>query len=399
MKAKIKRGQAAAGTAVLLAIIAGLLVMFVILIAPAERAELLGEELDTVDIDSGDEFEEAELEENILTVSPGRIDYLSQKEIEHSLPVVNIFTKTESQIIAEKNIVSAKRAVFTDQPTTFKFPISDLTHTEGLILSFNVKEASGRLMISLNGESIFDSEIIDQVLPINLPKNQLQNENELIFSVSSPGVAFWKTHEISLENVKVVGEVTSVESQSSKNMFLVSETEKSNLEKVVLKFQPTCKFNDVGKLAIIVNGQEIYSSVPDCDLAFVPIEFSPDLLFQGENQVIFMTERGTYLLSHIIIESKLKDIEFPTYYFELSYEQYQEIANDDLRVRLKMDFVDIVTSKYGNIVFNGHVRHFDTKELSYFLDLSDDVVQGNNALKIKPKKTLEVREIKVDLVK
>ena len=30
------------------------------------------------------------------------IDYFSQKEIEHSLPVVNIFTKTESKIIAEK---------------------------------------------------------------------------------------------------------------------------------------------------------------------------------------------------------------------------------------------------------------------------------------------------------
>jgi hypothetical protein len=359
----------------------------------------LGEELETVETDSGDEFEEAELEENLLTVSPGRIDYLSQREIEHSLPVVNIFTKTESQIIAEKNIVYTKRAVFTDKPTSFQFPISDLANTNGLILSFKVKEAKGRLVITLNSETIFDSEITGQVTPINLPKSQLQNDNELTFSVSSPGIAFWKTNEVSLENVRVVAEVTSVESQSSKNMFLVSETEKSNLEKVVLKFQPTCKYNDVGKLAIAVNGQEIYSSVPDCDLVFVPIEFSPELLFQGENQIVFSTGRGTYLLSHIMIESKLKDIEFPTYYFELSYEQYQEIANEDFRVRLKMDFVDVVTSKYGNIVFNGHVRHFDTKELSYILDLSDDILQGNNALKVKPKKTLEVREIKVDLVK
>ena len=61
--------------------------------------------------------------------------------------------------------------------------------------------------------------------------------------------------------------------------------------------------------------------------------------------------------------------------------------------------MDVVSSKYGELIFNGHAKNFDTKEVTYILDLSDDIVQGNNALKVKPDKTIEVQELRVDLVK
>jgi len=130
----------------------------------------------------------------------------------------------------------------------------------------------------------------------------------------------------------------------------------------------------------------------------VPIEFSADLVYQGENEVIFSTNKGTYLLSHILIKSDLKELDFPTYYFELSQEQYESVKDNNLRVRLEMNFVDLIVNKEGEVIFNGHSDHFDTKEISYVADLSDDIVKGNNAIKIQPKKTLDVREIKVDLV-
>ena len=202
-----------------------------------------------------------------------------------------------------------------------------------------------------------------------------------------------------LENVKIVADVTSLEAQESKNIFLVSDVEKRNLERVILKFKPECDYTKVGKLDVLINSKEIYSAIPDCELSLVPIEFSPEIVFQGENEIVFRANKGTYLLSHIIIESELKSLEYPTYYFELSYEQYQEVLNEKLRVRLDLEFVDVVVSKYGELVFNGHTKGFDTKEISYTIDLSDDIVQGNNALKIKPKKTLDIREITIDLVK
>ncbi|MBT4804863.1 hypothetical protein HON71_01695 [Candidatus Woesearchaeota archaeon] len=396
-----KRGQAA-GAAVLLVIIAGLLIGFVILLPPSERAELLDEDYGAVDSTTTDDtdLDDAVIEKNLLTVSPGRVDFLGHKEIEHPLPVVNIYTKTESKIIAEKNIVYAKKGAFSGEPSKFKFVVPDLENSDNLLLSFKVNEVKGEVVITLNGEELFKSEVQDgDSFIVNIPANLVKEENEMLFSASSIGVAFWATNMIDLESVQVVADVTSVEAQSSKNIFLVSETEKKNLEKVILKFKPDCQFTEVGKLQVLINGNEVYFAVPDCELSLVPIEFSPELVYQGENEIVFRTNKGTYVLSHVLIESKLKEVEYPTYYFELSYEQYQNVINDELRLRLEMDFVDVVTSKFGELVFNGHVKGFDTKEVSFAMDLSDDLVQGNNALKVKPKKTLDVREIKIDLVK
>jgi ligand-binding SRPBCC domain-containing protein len=390
----MKRGQAA-GAAVLVAIIAAILVGFIILIPPEERAKILDDDFEN----DSDTIEEKSSEKNLLTFNPGRVDYLAQKEIEHPLPVVNVFTLTQGKVVAEKNLAHAKRAVFTDESTQFPFSISQLEHTENVLLSFTVKSLVGRLVISLNGELVFDGSAAGIPGTIKLPKNSLKADNILTFESSSPGAAFWVTNEVFLENIKVVGDVTSVDAQSSKNVFLVSDTEKSNLEKMVLQFQPTCNYGDVGRLKISVNRNEIYNAVPDCDIAMVPIEFSSGLVNRGENEIIFFTEKGRYLLSHVLLESQLKEVEFPTYYFELSHEEYEDAQDERRRVRMELEFVDVTTRKFGEIIFNGHTHHFDTKEVSYTIDLSDDVVQGNNALKIKPRKTVEIRELTVDFVR
>lgn len=391
---RTKRGQSsAAGAAVLIAIIAVLIVGFVILIPPQERAKLLNDGSNT------SITAPATIEKKLLAVSPGRIDYLVQKEIEHPIPVVNIYARTEAKILAEKNLAYAKKGAFSEQTDVLTVMVPDLKHTENMLLSMDVKEGEGKLVILVNGEQVFNDEVRPgSQAPISVPQNILKEENTVVFAASSPGLAFWRTHEVSLGSIKVVADVTSVEAQSSRNIFLVSETEHKNLQKAVLKFQPSCNFQTVGVLDVSVNGKLIYSSVPDCDLAMVPIEFAPETLNQGENEVVFRTEKGDYLLTHIVVESELREVEFPTYYFDLTYEEYRAIKDGDKRVRLTMNFVDVVARKFGDIIFNGHTRYFDTKEVSFILDVSDDVVQGANAVKIKPRKTLEVRELRVDLL-
>ncbi len=391
---RTKRGQSAAGAAVLIAIIAALIVMFVILIPPQERAKLLEEGV-------ANETAPAPgvVEKNLLKVSPGRIDYLAEREVEHSIPVVNIYTRTEAKTLAEKNVAYAKKGVFSEQTDVLTLVVPDLKHTKNMLLSLDVKEADGRLIVWFNGEEVFNDDVKPGSLdPISIPQNLLKGENTVVFAVSSPGLAFWRTNDLSLNNVKIVADVTSVEAQSSRNVFLVSETEKKNLEKVVLQFQPSCNPLEVGLLDIGVNEKLIYSSVPECDLEVIPVEFSPEALNLGENEVVFKTEKGSYLLTHVLVKSELKEVEFPTYYFDLSYEEYRTVRDGDKRVRLTLNFVDVVARKFGDLEINGRKRYFDTKEVSYVLDLSDDIVQGTNAVKIKPRKTLEVRELRADLL-
>ncbi len=391
---RTKRGQSAAGAAVLIAIIAALIVGFVILIPPQERAKLLDDNTNSSSI-----IVPGLVEKKLISVSPGRIDYLTQQEVEHPIPVVNIYARTEAKILAEKNVAYAKKGVFSEQTDVLTVMVPDLKHTKNMLLSLDVKAVKGKLVIIVNGEQVFNDEVASGSLaPITVPQNILKEQNTVVFTASSPGLAFWRTDEVSLENIKAVADVTSVEAQSSRNVFLVSETEKENLQKVVLKFQPSCKYQEVGVLEITINGKLIYSSVPDCDLAIIPIEFAPEVLNQGENEVVFRTEKGDYLLIHILVKSDLKELEFPTYYFDLSYEEYRKIVDGDKRVRLTLNFVDVVARKFGDLEINGHKRYFDTKEVSYVLDVSDDIVQGTNALKIKPRKTLEVRELRADLL-
>jgi hypothetical protein len=397
MAIQTKIGQSAAGAAVLLAVIAGMLIMFIVMIPPQERAELLGDKMSS-STSSGTTASTST--NNLLTVSPGNVDYLATKEVEHPLPVINVFTEVESQILAEKNLVYVKQGVFSGESSTFKFSVDDLNNLEKAYLYFKVQNSKGRLVVSLNGEKIFDGLLEPGAsIPLTLPKSSIKNENEIIFSSSSPGLKFWATNEASLENIKIVADVTNLDSQSSSNIFLVSAVEKKNMEKATLKFKPECLPNQVGKLKVLINGNEVYNSVPDCEISVVPLEISPTLIKEGDNSLIFQADKGKYSLSFVTFESKLKAIEYPTFYFDLTLEQYEEVKDNDADIKLKLGFVDDTESKFGEYFVNGDINYFDTKDSTYEKDISDLVVKGKNSVKLKPKKSLEIRELRVDLVK
>lgn len=392
-----KRAQAAGSAAVFVAIIAALLVAFIILVNPQQRAELLGEpsgsSLGSSVLPSGS------LVKSLLKATPGRIDYLAQTEIEHALPISTIQTKSETKVLAQKNLAYAKNALFSEKGDQFVFTISDVANTENVVLGFSVKSMVGDLIISLNGEEVLRVAEGEKVKPVMLPHNLLQATNTLMIAVSSPGAAFWRTDEVNLENLQIVADVTTLDAQTSKNIFLISDVEKKNMEKVVLKFSPQCIFDKVGKLSIVLNSREIYNAVPDCDVGLVKLELSPDGVHSGENEMIFSTQKGMYVLSSITIVSKLREIDFPTYYFDLAEEDYQKVVGGSLKLRLAMSFVDVMASKTGDIYFNAHKISFDTKDVVFSVDANDFVVQGSNAIKISPRKSVEIRELRADLIK
>ncbi len=392
-----KKAQAAGSAAVFVAIIAALLVAFIILVNPQERAELLGEP--SVSSSGSSVLPSGSLVKSLLRTIPGRIDYLPQTEIEHSLPVSTIQTKSETKVLAQKNVAYAKNALFSEKGDQFTFSVADVANTENVVLGFMLKSLEGDLLVSLNGEEVLRVAAGEKVKPVLLPHNLLQSTNVLVISVSSPGAAFWRTHEVNLENLQVVADVTTLDAQTSKNVFLISDVEKKNLEKVVLRFSPQCVFDTVGKLSIVLNAKEIYNAVPDCDVGLVKLELSPDALRTGENEVLFSTGKGMYVLSSINILSKLKQIDFPTYYFDLAEEDYQKVTGGSLKLRLAMSFVDVVATKSGDVYFNGHKVSFDTKDVVFSVDLNDFVVQGSNAIKISPRKSVEIRELRADLIK
>ncbi len=393
-----KRGQqgSAAGATVLLVVIAVVIVMFVILIPPADRAELLG----TPNSGSGNGISGSNgTGARLVDVAPGRIDFIGQTNVEHPMPAVTLQVTTQSQQLGERASLSVRRGIFTKAPGEMTFSLDNPSITDRILLGFVVEESQGPVQILLNGQVVFDGELtVGNTAPLSLPKSMLSSQNTISFVSASPGIIFWRTNHVILRNVKVLADVTQTDSQLSHQTFLVSDTEKIALEKMVLKFQPDCQFNTVGRLSVTVNNHEIYNAVPDCELAMVPIEFAPSIVISGGNDITFRTEKGNYFLSHVVLQSRLKAIDYPTYYFELSHEDFQAVHEGGKDVRVSLYFVDVVDSKQVDLFVNGHINQFDTKDKSYSFSIGDDIEEGNNAVKVKPRRSLEVRRLLVELV-
>ncbi len=398
IKRYTKKGQAAAGAAVLLAIIAAIIVTYIILIPPADRQDLLGSSKGGGTVGGKVGTTGLVSQANLMTVAPGRVDYLAQKDLEHTLPDINLASRSNSKIIAEKASVLATKGIFSEKKSSFSVVFSDLKNTENVLLTYTPKVAEGKMSVFLNGEEIYAGTVnVKSPKPLFLAQSALNEENIIEFSVASPGLAFWRTNELVLEDVRVIGDVQDVDAQVSKSLFSVSDVEKRGMEKAILKFLLDCQ-EQLGKMKILLNGNEVYSGVPDCSSPQLTFELSPNLFYDGQNTLLFSVEKGSVILSHPKIQTKLKDVVYPTFYFQLSLEQFQTVKNLKKKVYLTADFVDVVDAKTGEFVLNSKAIAFNTKEGKVAIEVSNDVVQGNNAVTIKPKKTIEIRELKADLV-
>lgn len=387
-----KKAQAAAAAAVLVAIIGALLVAYVILVSPEERAAILDGEIDSDD--GSDSYNELLLEE-----FPGKIEYLSVDEVEHSLASVHVYTETNAETLTERSSLFAKRSVFSSNDASVSFALNNVDLVDDVLLSFRVVDSSGSLTLSFNGENLLEQEFnSEESLTVELPTELLQENNELIFRASSPGAAFWTSHEIAIENLMVVGDVTDNSHREATSVFSISDTEYENMESAVFSFQPDCASGTSGSLTITLNSAyTLYSASPDCSVQMGDIELDSSMLFVGQNTLHFVTDTGDYVLYNLGVESDLIEVEYPTYYFQLTYEEDQDVTNDDSNVEVTLEFADEGETKSGYISINGYKRHFDTTSSSYSFDISDYVTSGNNAISIQPSKTLEVRELLVEL--
>ncbi|MBU0536142.1 MAG: hypothetical protein KKE20_04200, partial [Nanoarchaeota archaeon] len=234
------------------------------------------------------------------------------------------------------------------------------------------------------------------VEPIELPKRYLKDENYIDVSVSGVGWKFWRTNEYELENIKITGSITDKSSQESKVTFQVSSTEKNNLNRVFIKFFPECDVKKVAPLQVFLNNNQLFSSVPDCGITR-SLEISPHYLLSDENILIFRTAEGKYLIDNLIVKSELKELTYPTYYFEINKTIHNDILDGDLDAILYLLFVDDLEKKKAELVINTHKAGLDTYDSEYDLNINPYIREGSNVVEIRPKNTLDIVEIKVVL--
>lgn len=385
------RKAQAMSAAVLVAIIAAVIILYILFLPAEERNELLNITEDK----EGDEKTDRDI---LLLEYPREMIHYGQKLIEHEIDPINLYIKEEDVILKEAESLYVKNGWFDKRIKEIDFQV-ELEKIDRIILSFNIKKHKGTLIVKLNGNEIYGNEIAaSNIEPIELPKEALQNENTLTLQVLGVGLAFWRTNEYTLEGVKVIASTIDKGSMASKNLFLVSDEEKSLVKESYLRFSPECAVRDVGPLEIQVNNNLIHSTVPDCG-SYAKIEFSPIYLLAGENALTFKTDKGHYLIDRIALKTELKETPSYTYYFDLTKDQFKDVGDGDKDINLTFTFVDDEELKEATLYINGRKTNIPkTYGLTWSKDISDYVKEKSNSLKIKPEVTMEVAELRIELV-
>lgn len=388
----MKKAQGGVNAAILVAVIAGLIILY-ILFLPAEERESLLENKTVKKTSSDDEEEEGVL----LSVFPNRLEESSEVE-DKDIPNIFLFETTNAKELESINPFIARKGWFDEKTKTAAFSMNNLETTDNVILSFKAKKHDGILTIKLNGEIVFENSIEQEtVAPISLKKDLLKEDNSLDFSVSSVGLKFWKTNEYSFEDIKIIGDITDRSKQESRNIFTLTSKDLANIEEANLRFVPYCKsVADVGTLDITINSRNLFSAVPVCDDSYkqpIPI----GLLDAGENKIIFKTSRGSYSVEQIKIEFDEKEVEKKVYFFETNQSQIDEIEDGDKDAILKLEFVDDKENKRADININDHFITLDDDERVFTRNINDIIEEGNNFIEIRPRTRLDIVELSIKL--
>ena len=385
-----KRAQAGMNAAILVAIIAGLIILYIVFLPTAEREKLVKEKT------AGTTAQE---ESNILLkVSPGTLSTSSGLESEKSIPNIFLVETTNAKELERINPFIARNSWFDTKTRKIDFELADPDNTDNVVVSFTAKKRQGILTIKLNNAVVFENELTSDITePVKLDKKLLGKTNSLEFSVSSVGAKFWTTNEYSLENVKIIGDITDVSKQQSTNIFTLSNSEFSSMDKATLKFIPYCgNVNDLGALDILVNNKKLFSSVPVCDNAYRQ-SIPKSALNENENNIVFKTNKGSYSVEQIKISLEFKEPTVKTYYFEISADTFRQINNNDKNAVLTIKFVDDKKQKRAKLNVNGHIETVETSKASFSKNINDKVSEGNNFARLEPLEDVEVAELRIEL--
>lgn len=386
---KNKRGQdSGSGIAVLILLIALFMLLYVLLLPPERREEILNQS-----IGQGNGGTEA-VSKVLLSESPGEVFQIKNSNIVHDISSLNIFIKTEPSTKLLANAIEISKGFLSSNPKTLTFPIDDLTNLKSVLLFFSVKEAKGNIEIWLNNHIIVDSKL-DGAQTIDLPVNYLGKNNVLEIKASSPGILFFITNYYTLEDIGIK-ESYQILNPKEERSFSMPAYEKESLQKSVLDYDLYCnKLDTTTDLRIYLNDKDVLSKLVNCISGSETVDLPIEDVKEGTNVLTFMVGNGDFQFSNIKIENELKEKSNPIYHFDVSSDNANNVVSGMSSVILTLKLEG--SSKKADIVVNDKQFSLDTSENSFSKDISDYINEGDNFVKIVPKNTFTISSLEIRL--
>src|SRR3989344_4100441 len=235
--------QPATAVSVLIALIALFMIIYILLLPPAERAELLNLSVEDEAADGKDVsgiVKKDKGTEIILSEKPGEISLDLKDENIHNLNPVSLFVKSQAENIDLVNTLSISRSAFSDKFQEVAFDLDDLDEVEELNLIFFVEKAKGKLFIDVNGNNVFNIELDEGKLrSVNLHVRFLKRNNLVKFYAESPGFIFVANkYDLSDVSLRKQFKLSNIKSQRKVSL---SAIEINNLDKATLEYALYCE--------------------------------------------------------------------------------------------------------------------------------------------------------------
>jgi hypothetical protein len=386
---KNTKAQANANNAAItLIVITVVLVLYILFLPPADRDAILSG-------NASSDGPSASRPLILLNENVGRLNFVSNAETNYNLQSFNLRTVTAAEVVASKSNLYVKNSLFDTIQDTFVFNI-DPSATKDLVLTFNA-QGKGRLEIELNNKRIFFGEIDGNSPPIYIDSRDLKSSNNLIFTVTSPGIIFWSYNSYDITNLRVVGDVTDFSRSSNTQTISLSERDMQFLDTARIRYIATCNQNEVKNFQLSVNHNSVFRGIPDCSI-FNQISLSKEELYAGVNFFEFKLDEGQVTIDQARLILRMDLPENPLYYFDVEdrYFYSNETLRQNREVELKLRFPN-TDRKRIDLFVNGRVMTVNVAESEFKRDISSYIVPGINSLEIRPLQTVDVTELRVEL--
>lgn len=389
----VNRGQSSGSDAWILVGIIGLLMLFYILfLPPQDRERLLSDQPGGI----GQQVPGLAPTGVLLKRTPGRLDALLQPGFDHAIPTFKVVELKNAQVLASLNPFSVTNSWLGEYSYKTTFLIDNPELVDAPLLVFEAPVRRGILKVKLNDKWVYAFEpSSSDVPPIMLKRQDLVKENTVEFLVSGVGVKFWSKNRYDILNARLLGDVSDISRQRAQNIFTLSPQEKESLTSAVLNLVPECDQAKIGVLDIVVNNRQVYSGVPLCNTPF-QTELDRGLLHDGLNELMFVTQKGSYTINLAKVSTKVKQTGTFIEYFELSQAVFNEVVASRRRVELQVDFVDDGQPKRATLNVNGHLTFIDQRQPFYARPINPWVLPGpRNYIELRPESNLNIAELRV----
>jgi len=397
-----KNGQSANRTGLMIILITVVLIIYILFIPPDAREDLLNSQNPPSPGENGEQGESYLVVERFLNQQVGQLDYISRNRERYSIPAHTVSTSVDGTTIQQRESLSVKRTLFDEEQRSIQFSINKDV-TEDIILSFKVNEGRGKLLTELNGEEIYEEQLKKgNSPPIRINSDELRDgENTITFKTDSPGITFWRANQYNLENIAVTGDVQDVSQQAVRQELYVQPDDIENIERTRIQYVPVCDEDEVSSFEIRMNNFRLFQGVPDCNVINT-IQFNPDAVFSGDNEIITRVETGNVLVDNFELTTYFQDTQSKQYFFTVPQKYFFTENGETQLYEEYLAELDLVFTnneeKRVNLYINGRLHTINTRESRLTKNVTEDLIPGSNAIEIEPVEDLTISRLQLNLL-